>query len=128
MILFSYFESSRAGLPYLWKHLLFVRADGIFWTIPQEMLFYLLLPLLAQAHAVLFRRNFALSAAAFLLFAAVCQIFLDESVLTLNGNGKQVLEHRQASIHRCRHRTLLESLFDEHVGMDPFKVHQSDVS
>ncbi|MGE4608384.1 MAG: acyltransferase [Myxococcota bacterium] len=90
VILFSFFWRDGAGLTYLWKHLLFIRADGIFWTIPQEMLFYLLLPLLAQAHFVLFRRNFALTAAAFLLFAGSCQAFLDESVFTLNGNGKQL--------------------------------------
>jgi peptidoglycan/LPS O-acetylase OafA/YrhL len=90
VIVFSYFQSNSAGPSYLWKHFLFMRADGIFWTIPQEMLFYVLLPLLAQAHFVLFRRNFALTAAAFFLFAGACQLLLDESVFTLNGNGKQL--------------------------------------
>jgi len=93
IIVFSYFQSHSAGFAYLWKHFLFVRADGIFWTIPQEMLFYVLLPMLAQAHWILFRRNSALSAAAFLLFAAACHGFLDESVFTLNGNGKQLRFH-----------------------------------
>lgn len=93
VILFSFFQSSSAKLPYVWEHLLFIRADGIFWTIPQEMLFYLLLPILAQAHSALFRRNFAVTAVAFLLFAGACQAFLDESVFTLNGNGKQLRFH-----------------------------------
>jgi peptidoglycan/LPS O-acetylase OafA/YrhL len=90
VIVFTFFQSNTARLPYLWEHFLFIRADGIFWTIPQEMLFYVLLPLLAQAHFVLFRRNFALTSAAFFLFAVSCQLFLDESVFTLNGNGKQL--------------------------------------
>ncbi len=93
VILFSFFETDGAGFAYLWKHFLFIRADGIFWTIPQEMLFYLLLPLLAQIHLLLFRRNFALSAVALLLFAGCCHLFLDESVFTLNGNGKQLRFH-----------------------------------
>ncbi len=90
VIVFSFFQSNVAEPAYLWKHFLFIRADGIFWTIPQEMLFYVLLPLLAQAHFMLFRNNFAITAGAFFLFAGTCQLFLDESVFTLNGNGKQL--------------------------------------
>jgi peptidoglycan/LPS O-acetylase OafA/YrhL len=38
-------------------HLLFVRAEGHFWTIPQELLFYLCLPLVALAQVHLLRRR-----------------------------------------------------------------------
>jgi peptidoglycan/LPS O-acetylase OafA/YrhL len=45
-----------SGEGFLW-HLLFVRAEGHFWTIPQELLFYLCLPLLAWAHLELLGRR-----------------------------------------------------------------------
>jgi peptidoglycan/LPS O-acetylase OafA/YrhL len=93
VIALSFLLADGAGFDYVWQHLLFVRADGIFWTIPQEMLFYALLPVLALAHPLLFRGNALASALAFGVIAALCHALLDESVFSLNGNGKQLRFH-----------------------------------
>lgn len=44
-------------------HFLFLRGDGHLWTIPQEMLFYLLLPLVMATMAILLRTRFTVAIA-----------------------------------------------------------------
>lgn len=90
VILFSFLARDDAGLGFLWRHLLFLRGDGIYWTIPQEMLFYCLLPLLAVAHPFLFRRHAIASAIGFGALAWLCNGHLDASVFALDGNGKSL--------------------------------------
>jgi peptidoglycan/LPS O-acetylase OafA/YrhL len=70
------------------RHLVFLRADGILWTIPQELLFYALLPLLALLHPLLFRGRFPITLLAFAALATASNLWLDRSVFGLHGNGK----------------------------------------
>jgi peptidoglycan/LPS O-acetylase OafA/YrhL len=58
---------SGASFTFLWQHFAFIRAAGILWTIPQEMLFYLCLPLLVARPAL----NRALDLAGLLILVFV---------------------------------------------------------
>lgn len=69
------------------RHALFQRGDAHLWTIPQEMLFYVLLPLLALPHRLIFRGNALLSAFWMSAVAVASFLWLDRSVLALDGNG-----------------------------------------
>lgn len=84
------FGLARRDLDALWRHLAFVRADGIYWTIPQEMLFYAVLPVVAILHPVMFRCRTAATLAALAGLTALADLTLDADVLALNGNGKQL--------------------------------------
>jgi peptidoglycan/LPS O-acetylase OafA/YrhL len=52
----AFFFGALSGENFL-RHLLFLRAEGHFWTIPQELLFYLCLPLVAWVHLELLGRR-----------------------------------------------------------------------
>lgn len=82
-----------AGAVYALEHFVFVRASGIFWTIPQEMLFYVFLPALVALHPLVCRRRIG---ATVLLLAAIA--FLAHTQLTpdrfsLAGNSKRLPFH-----------------------------------
>jgi len=79
-----------AGATFLWQHFSFQRAVGIFWTIPQEMLFYALLPPLVALHPFVFRRRFALTIAALATIAFCTATWLGVDVFALHGNGKRL--------------------------------------
>lgn len=76
------------GEPYtLARHLLFLEGNGILWTIPQEMLFYLVLPLLAAVQRPLFRGSVPATCAGLAVAGIVANLTLDTEVLSLRGNG-----------------------------------------
>jgi peptidoglycan/LPS O-acetylase OafA/YrhL len=84
---------TTSGLTFLWQHFAFVRATGIFWTIPQEMLFYLLLPPLVALHPSVFRRNFAATLLGLSAVALAANLLLTVDVFALHGNGKLLPFH-----------------------------------
>ena len=76
----------RRDLAWLFEHATFQKADGHFWSIPQEELFYVLLPILMGCLALPLRflpRVPGWGTAAALLLA----IQLTHPVVRLNGNG-----------------------------------------
>jgi peptidoglycan/LPS O-acetylase OafA/YrhL len=79
-----------AGATFLWQHLSFQRAVGIFWTIPQELLFYALLPPLVALHPFVFRRRFGPTLAALAAIAFGAAHWLGVDVFALHGNGKRL--------------------------------------
>jgi peptidoglycan/LPS O-acetylase OafA/YrhL len=81
------------GFTFLWQQLAFVRAAGILWTIPQEMLFYLLLPPLVALHPYVFRRNFVATILGLSVIALSANLWLTASVFALHGNGKLLPFH-----------------------------------
>lgn len=93
VITISFFYGREADFAYLARHLLFLRADGILWTIPQEMLFYLLLPPLAALHPYLVRGSLPGAALVLALVATLANLYLDASVFALNGNGRWLPFH-----------------------------------
>ncbi len=78
---------SDADLSVILRHALFLQGDTILWTIPQEALFYLLLPFFAAAHLVLFRRRYGVTLAGLAALALFANLALDASVFAMNGNG-----------------------------------------
>jgi len=84
---------SAGSWTFVWKHFVFIRASGIFWTIPQEMLFYALLPPLAALHPFVFRRNFAATILGLLAIGLAANLWLTDSVFALHGNGKLLKFH-----------------------------------
>ena len=78
---------------FAWQHVLFIRASGIFWTIPQEMLFYLLLPPLLILHPLVFRNHYGVTILALMLMAALAYTPLTQGVFTLPGNDKRLPFH-----------------------------------
>jgi len=82
-----------SGFSFLWKHFAFIRASGIFWTIPQEVLFYALLPPLVALHPYVFRRNFAVTILGLSAIAVSANLWLTGSVFALHGNGKLLTFH-----------------------------------
>ncbi len=92
-VLVTFFAKGHAGAghgEWLARHLAFLQADGILWTIPQELLFYALLPLLvAFSHLAL--RDGRVATIAFLAaLATLSNFFLDETVFALDGNWRQM--------------------------------------
>lgn len=77
-----------AGATFVIRHLTFQRATGIFWTIPQEVLFYLLLPGLVALHPFVFRRNHFATIAGLGALAVAAAVWLTGDVFALHGNGK----------------------------------------
>ena len=70
----------------LLAHLLFLRGDRVYWSIPQELLFYVLLPVLVLLLTRLFRRSDLAIAASLGGMAVAANLCLDVSVLRLDGN------------------------------------------
>jgi peptidoglycan/LPS O-acetylase OafA/YrhL len=84
---------SGASFTFLWQHFAFIRAAGILWTIPQEMLFYLCLPLLVALHPYVFRRNFAATILGLSAIALSANLWLTAEVFAIRGNGKLLPFH-----------------------------------
>jgi peptidoglycan/LPS O-acetylase OafA/YrhL len=70
------------------KHVFMIQADGHFWTIPQEILFYLILPGLVGIIWFVFRGK-PLAAVYFLsIIAILANLYFDSKLFCLHGNGK----------------------------------------
>ncbi len=69
------------------RHYYFVQADGVLWTVPQELFFYFWLPFIMLAICVVLRGKRSL-AAGFLLVLTVCSfLYLTVDLISLYGNG-----------------------------------------
>lgn len=67
------------------RHLLFLQGDGHLWTIQQEMLFYLILPLLVAINYVIFKGRTALIVTGLAIMMIATNIWLDRSVISMHG-------------------------------------------
>jgi peptidoglycan/LPS O-acetylase OafA/YrhL len=70
---------------WLWPHLTFRRAEGVFWTIPQEMLFYLCLPLIVVGIHYVLRSRTVPTILALLALVFAADLWLDESIIAMPG-------------------------------------------
>ncbi len=69
------------------RHYLFLEADGHYWTVAQEMFFYLLLPLVMAASAVFFRNKRGLAIIFLGLTAYLSNRFITIDVVPLYGDN-----------------------------------------
>ena len=69
------------------RHYLFLQADGHYWTIAQEMFFYLLLPLVMLINSVLFKNRPGRSIFFFGLSVFLADRYLTNDLIPLYGNN-----------------------------------------
>ena len=72
------------------RHLLFLQADGHLWTLPQEMCFYLILPLVVAALYLLFRGKGILPVVFLIILLVLANRYLSTSIVSLYGYGKKL--------------------------------------
>jgi len=72
------------------RHILFLQGDGHLWTLPQEMFFYLVLPLVVAAIYLLFRGNRLLAVIFLLLLLVVANRYMSTRLISLYGYGKKL--------------------------------------
>ena len=101
MIILTFLFRGAQDTDFLTIHLLFLRGDGIWWAIPQEMLFYGVLPFLAAYHSVVFRRNAAVTAVGLAMLALAVNLELTRQVFSLHGNGKEQPFYLGVFVTRC---------------------------
>jgi peptidoglycan/LPS O-acetylase OafA/YrhL len=76
-------NDSRGWNAWLWPHLTFRRSEGVFWTIPQEMSFYLCLPLIIVGIHFVLRSRTVPTILALLALAIAADRWLDVSIIGL---------------------------------------------
>jgi peptidoglycan/LPS O-acetylase OafA/YrhL len=65
------------------RHVLFMQGDGHLWTIQQELLFYLVLPLIMAVNYIIFRGRVAWVIAALGIIMLAASLWLNKSVISL---------------------------------------------
>ncbi len=73
--------------PDVFRHYLFMQGDGYLWTVPQEMFFYILLPVLVLMLCLLTRIQKWLGPLALLIAIIVATHLSHKGLITLYGNG-----------------------------------------
>jgi peptidoglycan/LPS O-acetylase OafA/YrhL len=73
------------------RHFLFLQGDGHLWVVPQEMLFYLLVPGIMVVNLILFRIKPVLAIVNLLFMAVLANQLLDYHVIALYGMARQKL-------------------------------------
>jgi peptidoglycan/LPS O-acetylase OafA/YrhL len=79
--------------PEVFRHYLFLQADGHLWTIPQEMFFYLILPFVMTAMYLLCKGNRIFSILILLIIIYLANRFLTINVVSLYGYGTLLPSH-----------------------------------
>jgi peptidoglycan/LPS O-acetylase OafA/YrhL len=69
------------------RHYLFLQADGHYWTVTQEMFFYLLLPAVMIINTLLLRIRPILSILFFIILIIASNMYLKGDLIRLYGNG-----------------------------------------
>lgn len=72
------------------RHLLFLQANGHYWTLPQEMYFYLILPLLVGSIYLVFRGNKLFSIVFLLVLLLLANSYLTKNIVSLYGQGQKM--------------------------------------
>lgn len=72
------------------RHVIFIQADGIFWSVPQEMFFYMILPLVFIMNFYLFRKSIGLRVISTLILAVYLNNYLGTEFVYIYGNGKKL--------------------------------------
>ena len=72
------------------RHLIFIQGDGIYWSIPQEMFFYLILPLIFILNYLVCRGNVKYMLISTMVMAVLLNHYFTADWLTMYGNGRQL--------------------------------------
>ena len=80
----------RGDLDSFIRHILFIQGDGVFWTIPQEMIFYMILPLVFLLNFYLCRGKATYMLLSTLTMAILLNHYVSIDWLYTYGNGKKM--------------------------------------
>jgi peptidoglycan/LPS O-acetylase OafA/YrhL len=72
------------------RQAIFIQGDGIFWSIPQEMFFYMILPFILLANIHICRGNTRLIFVFTLALAVVLNQYMTDEYLYVYGNGRRL--------------------------------------
>ncbi len=72
------------------RHLLFLQANGHYWTLPQEMSFYLILPLLVAGIYLVFRGRKVWAVLFLLVLLVLANKYLTKDVVSLYGQNQKM--------------------------------------
>jgi peptidoglycan/LPS O-acetylase OafA/YrhL len=75
-------------VPLIFRHIVFLQGDGHMWTIPQEMLFYMILPFIMFLCGIPNHRQKAYAILLISACIATSNTYLTTDVVALYGNGK----------------------------------------
>lgn len=74
-------------IPDVFRHYLFLQGDGYLWTVPQEMLFYITLPMMACVLFLCIQIHRGVAVVVLLAAVVAANHFSHQRVITLYGNG-----------------------------------------
>ena len=80
----------RGNLDDFVRHIVFIQGDGIFWSIPQEMFFYMILPGVFILNYFVCRGNIKIMLITNLAFALILNHFVSIDWLYIYGNGRKL--------------------------------------
>lgn len=72
------------------RHIVFVQGDGVFWSVPQEMFFYMILPIVFFLNFYLWKGNVKLMIFFTLMISILLNNFLTHDWLYIYGNGRKL--------------------------------------
>lgn len=72
------------------RHLLFLQANGHYWTLPQEMYFYLILPLLIAFIYIVLRGSRLFAICFLLILLVLANLYFNKSVVSFYGQGQKM--------------------------------------
>jgi len=72
------------------RHAVFIQGDGIYWSVPQEMYFYMILPLVLILNFYLFRGNIKFMTLATLGLAVFLNEYITTDYVYIYGNGQKM--------------------------------------
>lgn len=72
------------------RHATFIQGDGIYWSVPQEMFFYMILPFVLVLNYYLCRGNTKIMIFLTLTFAVISNQYLNTDYVYIYGNGSKM--------------------------------------
>lgn len=78
----------RGNLESFFRHIIFIQGDGIFWSVPQEMFFYMILPAIFILNYFACRGNVKYMLISTVVMALLLNHYLSINLLTIYGNGR----------------------------------------
>lgn len=80
----------RVKLENFIRHIIFIQGDGVFWSVPQEMFFYMILPIVFVLNYYLWKGNIKLMLIFTLIMTILLNHYLSNDWLYIYGNGRKL--------------------------------------
>ena len=80
----------RGNLESFFRHIIFIQGDGIYWSVPQEMFFYMILPVIFILNYFVCRGNVKYMLVSTLLMTLLLNHYISTNWLSMYGNGRRL--------------------------------------